>query len=428
MHVLVVGSGAREHALCLALTRDPSVRRITCAPGNAGTAQVAAARPLDAADPTAVAALAAELGPDLVVIGPEAPLVAGAADAVRALGTPVFGPSAAAAAIEGSKGYAKEVMAPAGVPTAHAHVFDDLDAALDYVEAMPPPFVVKYDGLAGGKGVTVTDDLLTAREAVRASLAKPGDRVVVEDYLDGPEVSLFAVTDGETVVPLLPAQDFKRAGTGDSGPNTGGMGAYAPLPWAPPSLVDDLSARVLRPTVAELGRRRTPFIGLLYAGLALTSDGPKVVEFNCRFGDPETQVVLALLESPLGGLLLAAATGALAGHPPVVWRDGAAVTVVLAADGYPSAPRFDDPIAGLADAASVAGVSVLHGGTRRDGDEVVSSGGRVLSVTGSGPSLDAARTAAYDAIGRIRLRGAHFRTDIALAAARGEVPVPQGIT
>jgi len=422
VRVLVVGSGAREHALCRSLAADPAVTDLICAPGNAGTTEVARAVPLDL-DPAAIAALAADLRPDLVVIGPEGPLVAGAADAVRAVGIPVFGPSAAAAAIEGSKAFAKDVMAAAGVPTASALNCTDVGAALAHLRTVRPPYVVKYDGLAAGKGVTVTVSLPVAEAAVRHCLRKPSDRVLIEEYLDGPEVSLFALTDGTTVVPLLPAQDFKRVLDGDEGPNTGGMGAYAPLPWAPPDLVGGVGKTVLEPTVAELARRGTPFVGLLYAGLALTAAGPRVVEFNCRFGDPETQVVLALLETPLAGLLLAASTGRLAEVPPLTWRRGAAVTVVLAAAGYPAPPRTGDQVGGLVEAAAVSGVSVLHAGTRLVGGGVRSSGGRVLSVTATGSSLAAAREAAYDAVGRIRLDGAQYRSDIALAASRIE-PAP----
>ncbi|HLZ36873.1 MAG TPA: phosphoribosylamine--glycine ligase [Mycobacteriales bacterium] len=409
MDVLVVGAGAREHALCLALSRDPAVTALSCAPGNAGTAAIAEAHPLDPTDSAAVAALARRVGADLVVIGPEAPLVAGAADAVRACGIAAFGPSAAAARIEGSKSFAKQVMAAAGVPTAAARTCAtavEVERALD---AFGPPYVVKDDGLAAGKGVVVTTDRRAAIE--HAGRCGP---VVVEEYLDGPELSLFAVTDGRAVAPLTPAQDYKRVGDGDTGPNTGGMGAYSPLPWAPPSIVADVTRTILAPTVDELARRGTPFAGLLYAGLALTRDGPRVVEFNARFGDPETQVVLARLASPVAGLLHAAATGGLAAHPPPVWRDDAAVTVVVAAAGYPDRPRTGDRIDGLDEAAAVPGVVVLHAGTRRAADgSVVSAGGRVLSVTATGRDLAAARRAAYDAVARIRLPGGHHRTDIA---------------
>ena len=429
MRVLVIGGGGREHALCMALWRDPDVDAVICAPGNAGIELIADVRPLPVADPLSVAALAEAERADLVVVGPEAPLVAGVADELRRRGITVFGPDAAAARLEGSKSFAKEIMAAAGVPTARAESFAGRDAALAHLETMTPPYVVKFDGLAAGKGVTVTGDLAAARAAVESAFQLEVDvagapQVVLEDYLDGPEVSLFAVTDGTTVLPLLPAQDSKRVGDDDTGPNTGGMGAYAPVPWAPPDLVDDVLDTVLQPTVDEMARRGTPFSGLLYAGLALTRDGVRVVEFNARFGDPEAQAVLALLETPLAGLLHAAGSGRLAACGPLRWRTGAAVTVVLAAPGYPEAPRTGDPIDGLDAAGQVEGVDVLHAGTRRDGDTVVSSGGRVLSVTAVGADLARARESAYAALEQIRLPGGHARTDIALRAVRGEIAVP----
>jgi phosphoribosylamine--glycine ligase len=418
VRVLVVGSGAREHALCVALSADPAVTALACAPGNAGTRALAEPLAVDVTDPVAVAALATGWGADLVVIGPEAPLVAGAADAVREAGIACFGPSAQAAQLEGSKSFAKHVMAAAGVPTARSWPVGgvaELGTALDEVAALTggAPFVVKDDGLAAGKGVLVTSDRVAAEAHGRAVLAA-GHAVLVEEYLDGPEVSLFALTDGRTVLPLVPAQDFKRRDDGDAGPNTGGMGAYAPLPWAPPGLVDEVLATVLQPTVDELARRGEPFSGLLYAGLALTSRGVRVVEFNARFGDPETEVVLPLLETPLAGLLLAAATGGLADVPPLRWRPGAAVTVVVAAPGYPEAPRTGEPV------TVPEGEGYLHAGTAVASDGgTVSSGGRVLAVTAVGPDLAAARAAAYERVGAVRLAGAHWRTDIARAAVEG---------
>ncbi|MBO8190582.1 phosphoribosylamine--glycine ligase [Streptomyces oryzae] len=422
MRILVIGGGAREHAICRSLSLDPEVGAVHCAPGNAGTAEVATPHAVDALDGEAVAALAAseEVSADLVVIGPEAPLVAGVADAVRARGIPVFGPSAEAAMLEGSKAFAKEIMAGAGVPTARSYVCTTPEEADTALDAFGPPYVVKDDGLAAGKGVVVTDDIEQARAHARAC----GGAVVIEEFLDGPEVSLFAVTDGETVVPLQPAQDFKRAYDADEGPNTGGMGAYSPLPWADPKLVDEITTTVLEPTVAELRRRGTPFSGLLYAGLALTSRGVRVIEFNARFGDPETQAVLARLRTPLGGLLYAAATGALADFPALRWSDGAAVTVVVAAHGYPAAPRTGDVIEGLDAIEREDGprAYVLHAGTKADEDGTVrSAGGRVLSVTATGADLTEARDRAYAAVGRVRLAGSHHRKDIAERAAAGAV-------
>ena len=407
VRVLVVGSGAREHALCLALTADPEVTGLVCAPGNAGTDTLAESRPLDIGDPTAVAGLAGQTQADLVVIGPEVPLVLGAADAVRAAGIDCFGPSAAAARIEGSKRFAKSVMAAAGVPTAAAETADDRAELATALDRFGPPYVVKDDGLAAGKGVVVTDDPAVAR-AHGLAVLDGGGRVLVEEHLTGPEVSLFALSDGTTVLPLLPAQDFKRVGDGDTGPNTGGMGAYCPLPWLPEGFVPDVVGRVLRPTVEELAARGTPFVGLLYAGLVLTDTGPRVIEFNARFGDPETQVVLALLRTPLGVLLRAAATGRLASLPPLEWSAGAAVTVVLAAAGYPGAVRGGDRVRGA------AAHGVLHAGTRRSPDgDVLTCGGRVLSVVGTGETVEQARAAAYDRVRSVDFDGRHYRTDIA---------------
>ncbi|GCE76493.1 phosphoribosylamine--glycine ligase [Cellulomonas biazotea] len=431
MKILVVGTGAREHALVRALSLDPAVTALHAAPGNPGIGALAELHDVDQLDGAAVAALATGLGADLVVVGPEAPLVAGVSDAVRAAGIPVFGPSAAAAQLEGSKAFAKDVMAAAGVPTAEPRVVSvaaDVEAALD---AFGAPYVVKEDGLAAGKGVVVTDDRDEAVAHALACLAKEGGRVVVEDYLDGPEVSLFVLSDGTDVVPLVPAQDFKRALDGDAGPNTGGMGAYSPLPWAPAGLVDEVVETVARPTVAEMARRGTPFVGVLYCGLALTSNGLRVVEFNARFGDPETQVVLPRLATPLAGVLLAAATGGLGDLAPLRWRDDAAVTVVVASHGYPGTVRDGDPISGLDDAEALPGVHVLHAGTalRQNaagdddaqvaGGHLVSAGGRVLSVVGTGPDLAAARAAAYAGVAQVELDGSHHRTDIAAAVAAG---------
>lgn len=418
----MIGSGAREHALLLALRKDPQVTGLFVAPGNAGTARVAEQHDVDITSGPAVVALAHEIRADLVVIGPEVPLVLGVADALRAAGIVCFGPSKDAARIEGSKAFAKEVMAAAGVRTASSETVDSpahLDAALDRFgpPAGDPAWVVKDDRLAAGKGVVVTADRGVAR-AHAAGLLEAGHPVLLESYLDGPEVSLFCVVEGETVVPLLPAQDFKRVGDGDTGPNTGGMGAYAPVPWLPDEVYRDIVGKIVEPVAAEMVRRGSPFCGLLYVGLAITANGPAVVEFNCRFGDPETQAVLALLESPLGQLLYAAGTGKLAGFGELRWHEGAAVTVVLAAENYPGRPRVGDVITGS------EAEGVLHAGTaRRDDGEVVSSGGRVLSVVGTGADLAAARSQAYELMRSIRLPGSHFRSDIALLAAEGKISV-----
>jgi phosphoribosylamine--glycine ligase len=406
----VIGTGGREHALALALSRDPSVTEVHAAPGNPGIAAVAELHDVDPLDGGAVADLAESLDAQLVVIGPEAPLVAGVADAVRERGISCFGPSREAAQLEGSKAFAKDVMAAAGVPTARFRVCTDPSQVADALAEFGAPYVVKDDGLAAGKGVVVTED----REAALAHAAACG-RVVVEEFLDGPEVSLFAITDGRTVYPLQAAQDFKRIHDGDEGPNTGGMGAYTPLPWAPPELVPEVQRTVLEPTVAELARRGTPFAGLLYAGLALTSVGVRVVEFNARFGDPETQPLLALLGSPLAELLKGAADGTLDQVEPPWFRDGAAVAVVMASAGYPeSASKGDSITVGpLPDGVDVIQAGTALSGGDRGEDELVTAGGRVLAVTAVGADVHEARDRAYEGVSAISFDGAQWRTDIA---------------
>jgi len=435
VRILVIGSGGREHAIVRALSRDTAELHV--APGNPGMAALGQVHPGTAPTPAGILGLAREIGPDLVVIGPEAPLVAGAADALRAAGLCCFGPDASAAMIEGSKAFAKQVMAEAGIPTAAAFTCRtgaEVDQAL---AAFGPPYVVKDDALAAGKGVLVTADVEAARAHARAC-----GTVVIEEFLDGPEVSLFAITDGRTAVPLMPAQDFKRAGDGDQGPNTGGMGAYVPLPWAPDDLTSRTMDTIVGPAVDVMRRRGTPYAGLLYAGLALTSAGLRVVEFNARFGDPETQVILDRLGSPLAPLLAAAAVGDLASVPPPAWRPGAAVTVVFAAEGYPEAPVKGDKIkipnserAGVlaarqtgsqqAPTPQATGGSqateayILHAGTARDAEgDLVSAGGRVLNLVGSGADLAAARGAAYELAGMIEMRGGWYRHDIAELASK----------
>jgi phosphoribosylamine--glycine ligase len=415
VRVLVIGSGGREHALARALASDGEVTGLHAAPGNPGIARIAEVHDVLPADQGSVTALAAKVGADLVVIGPEAPLVAGVADAVRAAGIACFGPGSAAAMIEGSKSFAKEVMSAAGVPTAASRTCANEAEVYAALDAFGPPYVVKADGLAAGKGVVVTGDRQEAARHARAC-----GNVVIEEFLDGPEVSLFALADGVAAVPLLPAQDYKRAHDGDAGPNTGGMGAYAPLRWAPPGLADEAMSTVIRPALDELRVRGTPYSGLLYAGLCLTARGPRVVEFNARFGDPETQVVLGLLATPLAGLLHATATGGLAGAAPVRWTTGAAVAVVIAAEGYPEAPAKGDEIGGLDEAERVPGAYILHAGTAESGaGRLVSAGGRVLNAVGTGPDLAQARDAAYRAAARITMRGGWYRHDIADRPAAG---------
>jgi phosphoribosylamine---glycine ligase len=412
VRILVIGSGGREHALVRALCWQTRAADVHAAPGNPGIAALAQTHPEVAPAPDQILALARKLSPDLVVIGPEAPLVAGAADALREAGISCFGPDAAAAMIEGSKSFAKQVMAEAGIPTAASYTCvtaAEADAAL---AAFGPPYVVKDDALAAGKGVLVTDDLQAARAHARAC-----GTVVIEEFLDGPEVSLFAVADGATAVPLLPAQDFKRARDGDQGPNTGGMGAYAPLPWAPPGLTGQVMDQVIQPAVDAMRRRGTPYRGLLYAGLCLTEAGLRVVEFNARFGDPETQVVLDRLGSPLAPLLAAAAAGDLAGAgPPPRWRPGAAVVVVIAAEGYPEQPVKGDRITiSEAERTQESTAYLLHAGTGNDAEgALVSAGGRVLNAVGSGPDVAAARAAAYALAATVQMRGGWYRRDIAM--------------
>ncbi len=412
--VLVVGAGGREHALARAIAQDPQVIAVHVAPGNPGTATIATNHPVDQLDGAAVAALAVELGVGLVVVGPEAPLVAGVADAVRTAGIPCFGPSAEAARLEGSKSFAKDVMASAGVPTADARVCttaDEVAAALDEFGA---PYVVKADGLAAGKGVIVTHDRQAAVDHAAGC-----DRVVIEEYLDGEEISLFVITDGTTCVGLQPAQDFKRVGEGDTGPNTGGMGAYSPLPWAPDDIIEQVLATVARPTLDELNLRGIEFSGLLYCGLAMTSRGLRVVEFNARFGDPETQALMGLVETPVGQLLLAAATGTLADFGEVRWHPGAAVVVVMAADGYPGTPAKGGAIMLPPDREDAW---VIHAGTALDPDhdQLVAAGGRVLTVVGRGPDLAAARHQAYALVDEIDFPTGFVRRDIAARVLAGD--------
>ncbi len=411
MKILLVGSGGREHALALGLHADSACTSLHVAPGNPGIAEFALCHPVDISNNAEIVALAQEIAADLVVIGPEVPLVNGVADDLRRLKIPVFGPSKAAAQLEGSKTFAKEVMSDAGVPTAHSFTcitHAEYENALDTFGA---PYVVKDDGLAGGKGVVVTHNREDALDHAIAC-----KRVVIEEFLVGPEVSLFGISDGTSILAMQPAQDFKRAGNNDEGLNTGGMGAYSPLPWAPSDIIDDTYKQVLAPMIAEMNARGTPFIGLLYAGLALTDHGVRVIEFNVRFGDPETQVLIPLLKTPLASLLFKAATSGLADEV-LEWRDDSAVTVVLAAEGYPSAPKSGAVISTF---PSIENVQIFHAGTTQTDQGLVASGGRVLTVTGIGSDLTEARDRAYRAISQISLPGSFYRSDIAFNASVAE--------
>jgi len=416
MKVLLIGGGGREHALATGLAADSEVSELHVAPGNPGIGAIAKLHPLSISDNEAIGKLALSLAIDLVVIGPELPLVNGLADHLRALNIAVFGPSKAAAQLEGSKDFAKQVMQAAGVPTAQSltcHNKDEIERALDKFGA---PYVVKDDGLAAGKGVVVTDD-----RAIALQHALSCKRVVIEEYLDGPEISLFGISDGKVILPMQPAQDFKRAYDNDEGPNTGGMGAYSPLPWAPKNIIEETFEKVLSPMISEMASRGTPFVGLLYAGLSLTKTGIKVIEFNARFGDPETQVLIPRLKTPLAQLLYKAAIGNLS-DMKLEWSDQSAVTIVLAAHGYPSEVRTGDLISEIPDLPQT---KIFHAGTKLSG-ELISSGGRVLTVTGMGNDLTDARKMAYAAISKIQLKGSFYRNDIALNASISEQISSQG--
>ena len=411
MKILLVGSGGREHALALGLQADPACTELHCAPGNSGTSQIATNHLVAVTDNAAIVALAKKLKVDLVVIGPEVPLVNGVADLLRAAGITTFGPSKAAAQLEGSKHFAKGVMRDAGVPTSRSFTCESQEEIEKALDAFGAPYVVKDDGLAAGKGVVVTDD-----RAIALEHALSCKRVVIEEYLNGPEISLFGISDGRNILPMQPAQDFKRAYDLDKGPNTGGMGAYSPLPWAPDEIVEETYEKVLAPMIAEMSARGTPFVGLLYAGLALTDHGLRVIEFNARFGDPETQVLIPRLKTPLATLLYKAATDSL-DDVALEWRDESAVTVVLAAPGYPESPQLNGAITKI---PTIADTQIFHAGTSQSGDALFSAGGRVLTVTGLGEDLTQARDRAYRAISQIELSGSFYRSDIALNASVAE--------
>ena len=411
MKILLVGSGGREHALGLGLHADPACTSLHVAPGNPGIAEFARCHALDVSNNAQIVALAQEIEADLVVIGPEIPLVNGVADDLRRLKIAVFGPSKAAAQLEGSKTFAKEVMSDAGVLTAQSFTCTTVQEYENALDSFGAPYVVKDDGLAGGKGVVVT---LDREEALRHAVAC--GRVVIEEYLNGPEVSLFGISDGVSILAMQPAQDFKRAHDNDAGANTGGMGAYSPLPWAPSDIVEDTYTQILAPMIAEMNARGTPFVGLLYAGLALTDRGSRVIEFNVRFGDPETQVLIPLLKTPLANLLYKAATAGLA-DTVLEWSDQSAVTIVLAAQGYPSAPQTGGRISEF---PKVENVQIFHAGTSQSDEALIATGGRVVSVTGVGADLTEARDRAYRVISQISLPGSFYRSDIALNASVAE--------
>jgi len=423
MNVLLIGSGGREHALAWALGASPLVRTLFAAPGNAGVAELAACVALDAADHRAVLDFVRDRGIDFVVIGPEAPLVGGLGDALAAAGVKHFGPSKAAAQLEGSKGFTKDLCREVGIPTAAYGRFKDAASALAYLATQPVPIVVKADGLAAGKGVVVAATRDEAEAAVAAcfsgAFGAAGAEVVIEEFLEGEEASFFALSDGRTALALATAQDHKRAGDGDTGPNTGGMGAYSPAPVMTPDLVAQTMAEIIRPTVAAMAARGTPFKGVLFAGLMITAGGPKLIEYNVRFGDPETQVLMMRLTSDLLSAMLATADGVL-DHFNLTWREDAALTVVMAANGYPGTPEKGTEIRGLDAARQGAGVEIFHAGTRRDGDRLLADGGRVLNVTALGATVGEAQERAYAAIAKIDWPGGFYRRDIGWRAVLRE--------
>ena len=422
MKVLVIGGGGREHALCWKLSKSPHVHKIFCAPGNAGVAQVAENVPIGVGDLEDLAQFAEHQAVDLTVVGPETPLIAGIVDIFEARGLPIFGPGREPALLEGSKIYAKQIMQKGGIPTAPFAVFDHANKARDYLRAAKFPIVVKADGEAAGKGVVVAQTFKDAMEAVSAMMehrvfGAAGERIVIEECLVGEEASVMALVDGDTVVPLLVVQDHKRLLNGDKGPNTGGMGAYAPVPFVPQATLDAITDKILRPAVAAIRGTGLPYRGVLYAGVMLTNNGPHCLEFNCRFGDPETQVVLPLLQTDLFELLLSVVEGEL--KPGAAkFSNRASVCVVMASGGYPGAYQTGKEITGLEAAAKLDAVAVFHAGTRKSDDGIVTSGGRVLSVTATGDTFDEAQARCYAGVGRIKFDGAQYRTDIGSRAAK----------
>ena len=422
MKVLVIGSGAREHALSWKLRQSPGVSEVIAAPGNAGIAEVARCEAVSAEDVSGLVALAKREDVGLVVVGPEAPLTLGVVDAMVAEGIPTFGPSRAAARLEGSKVFSKEIMAECGIPTAGFRVFEDASAALEYVEDEDRPLVIKADGLCAGKGVVVAGNVEEAKEAIHSMMiervfGEAGARVVIEDCLVGPEVSYHVVCDGQRIVALASAQDHKRLGDGDSGPNTGGMGAYSPPPFVTPEMEREIDERVVVPLLAAMKSRGAPFRGVLFVGLMIVDGRPQVLEFNVRFGDPETEVLMARWDGDVLPLLLGAANGDLSGVTPK-WAAPAALSVVMAAAGYPGSPKKGDVITGLTEANAVEGAVVFHAGTKREGEAVKTNGGRVLAVTATGATVDEAAELAYRAVSAVKWEGAQYRKDIGWQARR----------
>jgi len=423
MNVLLIGSGGREHALAWKLSASPLLTKLYCAPGNGGIAEVAECIPLAVADHTAVIRFCTDNAIDLVVVGPEAPLVAGLVDDLTTAGIKCFGPTQAAAQLEGSKGFTKDLCAEFNIPTAAYGRFTDAERAKAYAAQQKLPVVIKADGLAAGKGVTIAETRAEADAAIEACFAgafgKAGSEVVVEEFLEGEEASFFALCDGKIALALATAQDHKRVGDGDTGPNTGGMGAYSPAPVVTPAISSRIMDEIIRPTVDAMAKRGTPFRGVLFAGLMITADGPKLIEYNVRFGDPETQVLMLRLKSDLLPALLACADGVL-DRFDLRWSDDAALTVVMAANGYPGAPEVGSEIKGTDAAASVEGVEIFHAGTRRDGERLLAHGGRVLNISALGATVAEAHARAYEAAARIDWPGGFYRRDIGWRAVARE--------
>ena len=423
MNVLLIGSGGREHALAWAMKKSPLLGKLYCAPGNGGIAEIAQCVDIPVGDHTAVIRFCKDNAIDLVVIGPEAPLVAGIVDDLTTAGIKCFGPSQAAARLEASKGYAKDLAREYKIPTAAYGRFSDAEAALAHIGGHKLPIVVKADGLAAGKGVMICETHAQAEEAVEAcfsgAFGKAGSEVVIEEFLDGEEASFFALVDGNNVLPLVAAQDHKRAGDGDTGPNTGGMGAYSPASVMTPAMIKRTMDQIVTPTVAAMAARGTPYKGVLFVGLMITRSGPKLIEYNVRFGDPETQVLMMRLKSDLLPALVATVDGTL-DVISLEWRSDPALTVVLAAEGYPGTPMTGTEIKGLAAAAATEGVEIFHAGTRRDGDQLIATGGRVLNVAARGRTVKEAQTRAYAAIAKIDWPGGFWRTDIGWRAVARE--------